>query len=409
MFYWNCFLAILIVLGCIILRGGDKAGTLFGNLESSLISGSREPNADSFGSLYERWKETCGAQNIVLPRNITGRILAADRPWSLNKNSFQRGGEACSSLKDLLLAVKQGRRVVRAEGWPAILADKDQDYFHNNGRNPSTDSIADQEVPSYFVPHGCQLDLLDDMQACTILNKYSHVVFWGDSLGRHTVQGLMMMLTRDLVSGSFPWATKKTSEVMGACECDGQFSGNLLCRPDNFGSLLPTNPCSHLTGNTFALHYASIAGPGQSLDVPLWRSLCSNDSRPILLFLNGGVHYRLDANLIKNVLIDGINERIRNISSVCKWNLEFKITWTGMHSQSRVLDRLYPRQTRDKAVIFNEDVDDYVSTEYGMIPVNFWNLTKDAQTSDGLHSLSDVNIFRANALLHVAKFLLKDK
>jgi hypothetical protein len=34
-----------------------------------------------------------------------------------------------------------------------------------------------------------------------------------------------------------------------------------------------------------------------------------------------------------------------------------------------------------------------------------WNLTKDAQTSDGFHFLSDVNIMKAFLLLHVAHLL----
>jgi hypothetical protein len=77
-----------------------------------------------------------------------------------------------------------------------------------------------------------------------------------------------------------------------------------------------------------------------------------------------------------------------------------------LNAQSRALDALYPAQSREKAQEFNQVVDKYVASTFGMIPINFLNLTKDAAASDGYHYLSDVNLYKANAILHAANFLV---
>lgn len=365
-----------------------------------LIKMSRYSSASALGPfdiVFEKWNRFCGHSNSVLSRGDQyGVDLVEDRIWSLRKDTFQQKNlVACSSLDRLLDAVKNGKRY-----W-----DDEQCLCINEGRSFDR-SLQCQLLPSYFLPQGCDIPYLADEDACNILNQFSHVVIHGDSLGRHTAQALMMMLTQDLVLGSFPRATHKNVDLLDRCRCDGQFSEHQLCRAYDQEHLMPNDlrdygVCTHLAANAVKLYH----GLSHTLD-EVELSLCSDDSRPILIILNGGTHYQSSAQRTIEEFIDVIYHKLRVIQKSCEWPLRFKFIWTGLNAQSRSLDDFYPAQTRENAQQFNEIVDKYVSSTFGMIPINFFNLTKDAAASDGYHYLSDVNLYKANAILHTASFLV---
>jgi hypothetical protein len=195
---------------------------------------------------------------------------------------------------------------------------------------------------------------------------------------------------------------------MDKCRCDGQFSELKLCRKFDGHKLLPEDPrdcgiCTWLPfREAFHLHYVAIPGERES---PVWEKLCCNDPRPALIILSGGSHFGSNAKYAKKKLINKIYEKLQGIKTVCQWSCNFKFVWTGLNAQSRLMDQRYPHQSRENATQFNEVVDEYVSSELGMIPVNFMNLTRDAPTSDGIHYLSDVNMYKANVLLHIARLI----
>jgi hypothetical protein len=51
---------------------------------------------------------------------------------------------------------------------------------------------------------GCSLRLLPPLHICQVLDQYSHIVWLGDSLTRHTLQALLMLLSEDLQQGAMP-------------------------------------------------------------------------------------------------------------------------------------------------------------------------------------------------------------
>ena len=96
------------------------------------------------------------------------------------------------------------------------------------------------------------------------------------------------------------------------------------------------------------------------------------------------------------------------VFQLCNSNGLARVVWTAYQSQSRKLDRRYPLQSRERALAFNR----YMETRLKGLEhlnhtptiVDWWNLTRDAQTSDGFHYLTDVNLIKVNHLAHVLRY-----
>jgi hypothetical protein len=94
-------------------------------------------------------------------------------------------------------------------------------------------------------------------------------------------------------------------------------------------------------------------------------------------------------------------ENIRRATATCKTPPNAHYLFLGGTAQSRNDDTLYPAQTREIVERYNARL----KARFAQLGSNFhfWDLlalTRDAQTSDGFHYLSDVNIAEAFGLLH---------
>ena len=85
-----------------------------------------------------------------------------------------------------------------------------------------------------------------------------------------------------------------------------------------------------------------------------------------------------------------------------------RLIWLAFTVQSRLLDEAYTTQSREKAAIFNKIIQEsFVSV--GLTPnedviIFDWSqLTTSSQYSDGLHSLSDVNLAKAAQILYLVE------
>lgn len=365
----------------------------------------KNDETERFEYLYRRWGSKCLGKNIVMDRGDGyGVALPRTRPWSVSAKSYQDGNQKmCGSLDSLLRAVRNGHRVWE-EGEDktvpaAIVAEEER---------PVNTSLLYETQPSHFLPRGCHLPYIGKEQACKILSRYSHVVIAGDSLARHTAQGLNMLLKEDWMLGAYPLGSGLAPDLMDKCRCDGQFSEHKLCRSFDGQKLLPGDPrdcgaCTWLSSQeTFHLHYLEL--PGKE-DGPVWEQLCNEDPRPGLIMLNGGTHFGSGVETTKKDLITKTYEKLQEVKTRCQWTCDIKMVWAGLNAQSRLLDQRYPHQSRESAKHFNDLMDDYVASRLGMLPLSFWNLTRDAPTSDGFHYLSDVNMYKAIVLLHVARLI----
>ena len=123
--------------------------------------------------------------------------------------------------------------------------------------------------------------------------------------------------------------------------------------------------------------------------------------RPIALWLQGGAHFLSNFSFARRAFYEPNVAKARQLAKRCG-NASLVVLLSGLNAQDRVLDALYPRQSRENASTFNEELRAYAHAE-GAHFVDYLNLTRDAPTSDGYHYLSDVNLAKADVLLHLLR------
>lgn len=187
----------------------------------------------SYTESYHHARASC---SLGVPMfNLTaGQPNIATSPWSLAEDSFpllDLGNAApCTSFEELGSAVALGRR--------------------ERLKTPVRQTLAG--MYSTFRPHGCSVPYFPPSRACQTLKRYSTVIIYGDSMMRHTTQGLLSLLTGDLAHGAAPllasWSKEDSQMVYHACACDAQFSEDRLCRRWEDEAAKPNDSSMNSTG-----------------------------------------------------------------------------------------------------------------------------------------------------------------
>lgn len=310
------------------------------------------------------------------------------RPWSLHATTYDPNLPPCLTPDALLAALKLGSRVfLPGEG------------FGPDGR-PGR---------SAFQPLGCGFAWLSPRRACALLARVSRLYFIGDSLTRHLASAFAALLSGDLEYGVLP--SGQAPSVYDTCRCDGQFSEMLECRAGGeveFDDNRQARLCGGGGGSPFALHYVNSDHTGHiaafsSLDV------CApggNTARPVYFFLEGGLHKGANATLAAEVLIRPFMAALLRSNQRCP-STRLLVQWGSLPAQGRWLDGRYPNQAENLAVDYNARTAQLVASEFGGITsMDWWNLTRHAATSDGLHALSDVNLIKAQYVLNWLNLVL---
>jgi hypothetical protein len=339
------------------------------------------------GYFQDDWHH-CQKQNLVLDRKDNlGTGHKAERPYSVTNLTFANNlnGQECSSLNATLLAIQNGSR-----RWM-------------NASHQTLPPLEQEEFPSYFVPSRCDLPYLSAPQLCAVLNKFSHIITIGDSLTRHFRQALFIALKRDLVLGGIESTVKSGPNNPYQCRCDGQFSEHKICRQNNgfFTSMMPRDLelCSHLPeGEAF-----------QFSDRAHWDQMdCSNPKyKGAVFMLQGGVHFKTNASMTLAKLVDPILNH--PTFQKCLQLNKIRVVWVSYGAQSRQLDEKYPLQTRENAKKFNLMMEQELlmkRSRANISIIDWWTLTAEAQTSDGFHFLTDINLVKVNHFVHVIKYLI---
>lgn len=353
----------------------------------------------------------CQDHNLVLARSDMhmGVTTVRTRPYTITAKSFQNFHEQpCSNIPDLMKALRLGTRSwikPEMQNMPSLVREQEQ---------------------SYFVPHGCDISPLSHRQICDILNQYSHVLLLGNSLTRQLRQALFMAIRNDYIHGAIlSNITSGSSEVnpYHSCRCDGQFSEHAVCRQNNqlFWDMTPRqlHVCPFLEDDTMPFFRLMTPRDGQD---PLalnatsqhpafpWNEIRCNDPkyRGIFLMMSGLWHNQKRA--MRNM--EGLFLRYMNhpVFQECANAGKLKVVWINFHAQSRKLDTQYPFQTRENTTTLNQDMVRLLAEQgYGHIPIfDVFNLTLDAQTSDGYHFMSDVNLLKAYVVLTAANLMARE-
>lgn len=350
---------------------------------SVAVAWERAQQIRSIPALYEEDLAYCQKNNIVLDRKDFPTGHKEERPFSITNFTFANFHDVnCPSLEEALLAIKHGTR-----RWV-------------NSSHETLPPLEREEYPSYFVPDGCDIPFLSPHHMCQTLNKYSHIIIHGDSLTRHMRKGLLIVLRRDLVLGGILSKNKYGERNPYNCRCDGQFSEEMMCRQNNdifFNNFTPRDlgVCSHLPEfNQFRLMN------------PNWDLIdCSDPNyKGAIYMIQGGAHFETNATKTLIELIDPIfnHPTFRTCLELGK----LRVVWVSYGSQSRQLDTQYPLQTRENAFIFNQEMEIELKKRLeDIVIIDWWRLTAEAQTSDGLHSLTDINVMKANHLINILSYL----
>lgn len=358
-------------------------------------------NDTSFCSAAHRQAvEFCSQTNInKVTRNIysTGPSIIHQRYGEIRKYTLSNLKDfatpllpQCRELTDYMSAIKYGKRV-----WPNNITD-------------------DEALPSVFIPHDCYAPILPPSasKTCNILDQYNHVILHGDSLTRHLRQAMYMSMRGNYTMG-FPLQNNHD------CICDGQFSEAKHCRAGGSYFDDTTKPSTIKNGNicpgssfTFGkranapfLVRRGKVDPGESINWDVVK--CADDDyKGILIVLQGGLHYSSNANTTFESFIQPVvtHEKFQECLNMGK----VRLIWLAFTVQSRLLDEAYTTQSREKAAIFNKIIQEsFVSV--GLTPnedviIFDWSqLTTSSQYSDGLHSLSDVNLAKAAQILYLVE------
>ena len=152
-------------------------------------------------------------------------------------------------------------------------------------------------------------------------------------------------------------------------------------------------------GKPFALYFGDIIG-----DETL---ISESDTRPVFFFLSAGLHlYMNPKKTAQDFLMPNI-KKIRAAKAAAP-EVSVLVSWGSLGAQARTLDSIYPSQSRENAAIFNLHMADFAHSHEFDTVFDWWNLTKDAQTSDGLHMLTDVNMLKAQYIVNWLSLALNE-
>jgi hypothetical protein len=349
------------------------------------ITGDFIPNPEDFAY--------CTATNEVPNRSDSYGVRSsnATRPFSLNALDFEEASSSrpvCSTVSSLLEAIKHGTRA-----W---------DDPHHETMQP----LERESVGSHFVPARCRIPYISPHRACESMNRYRTIVWFGDSFTRHLVQGILINLRNDFILGGI-----LSSDVRpySYCRCDGQFSEHAFCRLNNgyFQNLktpFQLGVCSHLPPPGFG--WSSSVGGDQInrvFDTPHCNTTDA-DARKTLVVLQGGLHLGTNAARAFNAIVRPVLQH----PGYTTCPDQYQLVWLAYNAQSRSTDAKYPRQSRENGLVFNQEMQRLL-LPHGIPILDWWNLTADAQTSDGVHYLVDVNYAKAQHLLYLAELLSKEQ
>ena len=380
---------VFIIITCIGLlqhRGLSHPLSSSSELTRSLL----ETNAESLDILLqqalEKWHPLCGdpSMNLILNRG-DGYGTQAERfkslPWTLTSSSFLSFFSTQTPSGDVKPVCNSINQIVEA-------------------------------CAVFPLQQTCLIPWLSPEEITHTLEQYTRVVLFGDSLSRHISDGLLMMYTLDFETGIFPKDGSIRNEVLKTCRCDGQFSEAEICRRFN-------GPFYHykLAPDLYFDYYhhpipnvQEFAGAEQWLMEATHRR-CPTLLKPIFALIQGGSHLSTDSSKTITHLIEPAMKQMHQLMQSCSLPVEerrkyFRLAYIGVPVISIGMENRYPHQSRAKALIFNAQMQHYLSmTHPDVVYLDLWNITKDAEdrSSDGFHKLSDVNVIQAATLLNVMR------
>jgi hypothetical protein len=418
----NALLVFLILIGGAAIFGAKRRNSVLDlgatkSMQKAILSSNVSmsqvikvldlPNAADFPYCRSRNKVIDRDAKNIDDEKVRNRSL---RPFSMQEKDFMLHHEHnCASLEEHLAAVKYGRR-----HWA----------FNFAGMTQSQREWEEPSHPSWFVPHKCNIPIASSVDLCNTINRFSHIILMGDSLGRHVQEGLFIALSNDFVTARGTLFASVDSQEK--CQCDGIFSEHEVCRM-NSPMLSKVQPHGHaglcpriITKEDDTLHttvqltrhsYAFSEGPAMFLKTNFTHVQCDAETKPVVLSLQAGLHFNSDPVKAHRFMAPLLNHpAIRECARLGK----LLLIWHSFESQARQVDQNYPRQSREKGEAFNANLRGILRSEFELVKnnvtfIDWMNLTAGAQTSDGVHHLMNANYYKAHYLVSIAMQMLEEE
>lgn len=414
---------------------------------------------------HQRVVERCSppGSNMILSRmnNILYNSSFTVQPLpSTNSSMNLKLGPIpqCQTVSEYLDAVKLGTRE-----WEINTVTKSNIEEEEYNR---TDPKEREQHLSRFIPTQCHVPNTPPSpeETCEIMNHFSHFYVDGDSLSRHMKQTMIMIMRGDLTTGGIMTTNNVTK---AECTCDGQFSEHATCRvydpyfteklvspmdiPLSTEETLQeqekekedgrgyTGICSNLlttseevdndntNTNTNSSGIIIDIEPPQEQelfqigssnrlrmsDVPFQSIDCTSPTyRGLFLMIQGGLHFQNNATITYNAKIAPVLNH--PTYQQCVKEKKVNLAIIGGTAQSRNLDDVYNHQSREHAIIFNEELKGLVKNSgvegsEDVLFIDWWNMTKDSMSDDGTHSMLDVNLSKASQVLYLMDMLSKTR
>lgn len=219
-------------------------------------------HASDFLELRKNWSTVCETNNRCPRLHDGSDYLTHVVPWTLTSDTINHfaggnGSPRCKSVQELLSTIQH--------------------------------PVAD---------YTCQLPWMSNEEICSLLNQYSKILWYGDSLMRHMSQTFHMLLKQDLQHGGYPARINNADVPYKYCSCDGQFSESKMCRnyPHEFGFTDMTaqlGVCQGLKDTHPKTEFAATV-PSGAVPVPQVNvftsppsTTCKDDARPAFILMEG--------------------------------------------------------------------------------------------------------------------------
>lgn len=383
--------SVLIVLGILINTASASIGSSNNNLEDHI---------GNFVKTYAKYYEICKLSNNTVAQRgdkfAKGETDPTVSNWSLNFGLLHSHLDVQQSVVGS--ATASGATNVRVHSLPVC---QTSEAVSQSLRN----SVSIAGVSSRPL---CRLHWFSGAALCNLMRNHAYVIFIGDSLARHAHMGFRIILSRNWQFGGFP--AEPGSEVLSKCSCDGQFSEAAFCRiHDHFeeahiiSHLHEQGVCTHLSRekvHTQVLYKENLRKPVRNIIPGTCKQL---NGKPVQLFFSAGAHFQYDFRKTMDGIINPQLKKIYSEFEGCEHLIH--VVLLGVPACSDRLVHLYPVQSAERAIAFNNELEQYFRQEspldatFGLF--NITNSSQDGRTSDGMHSLSDVNMLQAVALLNI--------
>jgi hypothetical protein len=343
--------------------------------------------------------EYCTENNFVSVQKepMVKRTINNTRQYSIRLEDFQRHhSKTCESVEELLGAIKYGYR-----RWDPVIEAQNLTLQER------------ENIPSVFVPSGCDIPIYAPDQICKIFNHFSHIVLQGDSLLRHGQVGILMALSNNLRNGSLVGENKQGV----SCECDNQSSEHKMCRqyPKKFFEYRPheIGLCPNLNQGPDDEPFFVVYNPN-NIRKPVYKfppSINCTDpaSKSILVISQGGVHYRYNEQKTYRSYIRKFFED--PVIQTCAQERKAMFVFLGYSAQSAISDGPFPHQSANIGLPFDIKMRELIQKDKynNLVMVEWYNFTAGAMYTDGLHFATNVNYFRAQYLVALLDLMWKEE